>query len=264
MNKADIMMRDIAILKIIPLLLTTALIFMLSFANVHATTTPTPNTSATSLDQSKALSAAIPASSNQFVAFISNPTVAYLLVLLGIYGVFFELLHPGLILPGTVGVISLLLALYAFQLLPINYNGLGLIVLGIAFIISEGFTPSLGILGLAGTILFVIGSTMLMNSGQTQIAWSVIALMGVINLLLFVVLVGAVLKSRKQTIKNGLITLVGATGRSLGDINPEGQAVIRGEIWSVQAQTVIKADKPLRVVNANGLILEVIEDSTWD
>lgn len=199
---------------------------------------------------------------NRFLSIITNPTITYFLLLLGIYGIFFELFNPGFVLPGVIGSVALLMALYALQLLPINYLGFSLIILGVFFIIAEGFTPSFGALGLGGTAAFVLGSMMLINTNDLsyQIAWSAIWLMAVINILLFVVLVGAVYQSRQQTVRNGLMTLIGATGRTIGSIDLEGQAVIRGEIWHVQSKTPIPADTNIRVTQAVGLLLEVEKD----
>jgi membrane-bound serine protease (ClpP class) len=198
----------------------------------------------------------------RLLSVITNPTVAYLLLLLGIYGIFFELVNPGFVLPGVTGAVAMLLALYALQLLPVNYAGLLLIFLGIAFVIAEGFTPSFGALGIGGTIAFILGSIMLINtdSAAYQIAWSTIWAMAVFNVVVFLFLLSMALKARKQKVNNGLIMLVGAKGRTLGDINLDGQAVIRGEIWSVYSKKPIASDKPIKVLLTNGLLLEVEED----
>lgn len=202
----------------------------------------------------------------RFLSVITNPTVAYLLIVLGIYGIFFELMNPGLILPGVVGAISMLIALYALQLLPVNYAGLALIVLGIMFIIGEGVTPSFGALGIGGTTAFLLGSIMLINTDVAayQIAWSAILAMALANIIIFIILLGMVVKSRQQIVKNGLVVLVGAGGRTLGDVNLQGQAVIRGEIWNVHAKHPIAADKKIRVISTTGLLLEVEEDYVGD
>ncbi|HAU2079974.1 TPA: nodulation protein NfeD [Legionella pneumophila] len=200
----------------------------------------------------------------RFLSVITNPTVAYLLLLLGIYGIFFELVNPGYVLPGVVGAVSMLFALYALQLLPINYAGLGLIILGILFVIAEAFTPSFGALGVGGTVSFILGSIMLMNTEHIafQIAWSAIWAMAVLNILIFVLVLGMLVKSRNQKIRHGLETLVGAKGRALGDINLEGQAVIKGEIWNVHSSSPIAANKSIKVTRASGLLLEVEEDQS--
>ena len=100
----------------------------------------------------------------QLLAVITNPNVAYLLMLVGVYGLLLEGYNPGAVLPGVVGAIALLLALYAFQVLSMNYAGLGLIVLGIALMIAEAFAPSFGVLGVGGVLAFVIGSIILMDT----------------------------------------------------------------------------------------------------
>ncbi len=195
----------------------------------------------------------------QFLAVITNPTVAYFLILLGIYGILFELMSPGFVLPGVIGSVSILVALYALQLLPVNYTGLGLIILGIIFIVAEGFASSYGSLGVGGTIAFVLGSIMLMNTDNTayRIAWSAIWAMAAINVGIFIFLLGMVIKSKQQTVKNGLVMLIGAQGRTLSEVNPRGQAVIRGEIWSVCAKKPIAANQKIKVTRTQGLLLEV-------
>lgn len=198
----------------------------------------------------------------RFLSMITEPTLAYLLLLLGIYGIFFELVNPGHILPGVIGAISLCIALYALQLLSINYAAFFLIILGVGFIIAEAFIPTYGVLGVGGTVAFVIGSIMLFDANNQiyHITWSVIGAMAVVNIFLFGILLGAVLKARHQSVKHGLAVLVGAKGRALGDIDREGQAIIRGEIWSVHSQEFIAANKPVEVIKASGLVLEIKED----
>lgn len=197
----------------------------------------------------------------RFLQVITEPTVAYLLLLLGIYGIFFELINPGFMLPGVVGAVSILVALYALQLLPISYAGLSLIVLGIIFIIAEAFAPSFGALGLGGTVAFILGSILLIDSEHSsyQIAWSAIWAMAAINILILFTLIGMTVKSRRRKPQHGINILLGAEGRSLGIIDLRGQAVIRGEIWSVHSQKAIAADKRIKVVAAHGLQLEVEE-----
>lgn len=195
----------------------------------------------------------------RFLLVITDPTIAYLLLLLGIYGIFFELVNPGFMAPGVIGAVAILIALYALQLLPINYAGLTLILAGIAFIVSEAFTPNFGVLGLGGTLAFVVGSIFLIDTKQEsyQIAWSAIGMMAAINALILMMVIRMAMKSRKMPIQHGLKLLIGAEGRSLGTIALQGQAFIRGEIWSVYARQVIRSDTAIRVVAAEGLKLEV-------
>lgn len=163
-----------------------------------------------------------------------------------------------------IGTISICIALYAFQLLPINYAGFFLIVLGIGFIIAEAFVPAFGTLGGGGTIAFIIGSIMLFdtNNALYHIAWSVIAAMVFVNIFVFVFLLSVVIKARRQRVKHGVAVLVGAKGRTLGAINLEGQAMVRGEIWSVHSKKLIPANSPIIVTATSGLVLEIEEDTS--
>ncbi|KTD66296.1 NfeD family protein [Legionella spiritensis] len=192
---------------------------------------------------------------------ITDPTIAYMLLVLGIYGIFFELLNPGFVLPGVIGAIAILVALYALQLLPVNYAGLALILVGIAFIVVEAFTPSFGILGIGGTAAFVIGSILLLDSEHQhyQIAWAAIWAMAAANILVMLTLLGMAVKSRKKQIQHGLEVLIGAQGRTLSRVDPEGQAVIRGEIWQVRSVQPIDKDKKIKVKGAGSLLLDVEE-----
>ncbi|WED43026.1 NfeD family protein [Legionella cardiaca] len=200
----------------------------------------------------------------RFLQVITDPTVAYLLLLLGIYGIFFELVNPGFMLPGVVGAISILLALYALQLLPMSYAGLGLIILGILFIIGEAYAPSFGALGFGGTVAFIIGSILLIDSNHNsyRIAWSAIWAMAAANLLILLTLGTMTFKSRKKKLMHGIAVLLGAEGRTLGEVNPQGQAVIRGEIWAVHSKQPIAADKRIKVIATQGLQLEIEEIQT--
>ena len=123
---------------------------------------------------------------------ISDPNVAYLLLLLGFYGLVYELANPGVFLPGVAGGISLLLALYAFQILPINYSGFALMILGLLFMVSEAFIPSFGSLGIGGVVAFAVGSLILMDDENLRVSLSLIATTTVFSALLLIVLVGRV------------------------------------------------------------------------
>ncbi|MFT4058170.1 MAG: nodulation protein NfeD [Legionella sp.] len=197
-----------------------------------------------------------------FLSMITDPTIAYMLLLLGVYGIFFELVNPGFVLPGVVGTIAMLTALYALQLMPINYVGFCLIILGIGFIIAEVFLPSFGSLGVGGTIAFVLGSIMLINThSQTyHIAWSVIWAMALVNILIFIIILSMVVRVRRQKVRHGFASLLGAKGKTLGDINLSGQALINGEIWNIRASCFIAAGKTITVVGNQGLTLDVEEE----
>ncbi|MCP0914770.1 MULTISPECIES: NfeD family protein [Legionella] len=197
----------------------------------------------------------------RLLLIITDPTLAYLLLLLGIYGIFFELMNPGFVAPGVIGALAMVLALYALQLLPINYAGLVLILLGIMFIIGEAFSPSFGALGLGGTAAFVLGSIFLIDTEQNhyQIAWSAIIAMAAVNIIFFLVVTGMAVRSRRKPVQHGVVALVGATGKTISTVAPEGQALIGGEIWHVSAKQPIAAHKTIKVVAALGLKLQVEE-----
>ncbi|PUT41923.1 nodulation protein NfeD [Legionella taurinensis] len=197
----------------------------------------------------------------QLLLIITDPTIAYLLLLLGIYGIFFELMNPGFVLPGVIGAIAMLVALYGLQLLPVSYAGLGLILLGIVFIIAEAFSPSFGALGIGGSAAFIFGSILLIDTDHQsyQVAWSAIWAMAAVNILVLFTLLGMAIKSRRHEVQHGTAILVGAEGRAMEDIDLQGQAVIRGEIWNVHASQPISKNKKIKVIAAKGLLLEVKE-----
>lgn len=195
----------------------------------------------------------------QLLLIIADPTVAYLILLLGVYGLFFEFVSPGYIVPGVIGGIAILIALYALQLLPINYAGLALIFLGLAFIVAEAFTPSFGALGIGGTVAFVFGSIFLMDTEQEgfQVARSAILAMGIVNLALFLTIVSMAVQARKREPVNGLAHLIGETGVVLNEGSQGAQAKVRGEIWAIHAQEPLSAGDLIEVIRVNGLMLEV-------
>lgn len=205
------------------------------------------------------LKQAIPDWRMKFLWIITDPTLAYLLLLLGIYGIFFELVNPGFIAPGVIGAVAIFLALYALHLLPVNYAGLALILLGIVFITAEVFAPSFGALGLGGTLAFVLGSILLIDPAYEsyRISWAAIAAMAIFNLLVFLVGCHLALRSRQQAVQHGPQILIGASGKALGPIAPRGQALIHGEIWSVYSKQPVKANCPIKVIATKGLHLEV-------
>lgn len=195
----------------------------------------------------------------QLLAVITNPSVAYILMLIGIYGLFFEFSNPGFVLPGVAGAICLLLAMYAFQLLPVNYAGLALILLGIAFITAEVYLSGFGAFGMGGIIAFVVGSLMLIDTDMPGygISWPVIAGITLASGLFLISVIGMALKSRRSPIVSGREELIGAVGEMLEDISGEGMARIHGEIWNVRcAQPLIQGQK-VRVTGMDGLVLQV-------
>jgi len=196
---------------------------------------------------------------SRLLAVISDPNVAYVLLLLGIYGLFFELANPGTILPGVIGGISLLLALFAFQVLPVNYAGLALILLGIAFMISEAFVPSFGALGLGGVIAFVAGSVMLMDTGAPGFALSLSLIFAVAacSAAFFILIIGMAIRARLRPVVTGAEEMIGLLGTASEDFDGTGHVLVHGEIWQAVSTVPLTNGQTIRVNNRNGLTLQV-------
>lgn len=195
----------------------------------------------------------------EFLSVITNPSVAYILLLIGIYGLFFEFANPGFVMPGIVGVISLLLALYAFQLLPISYVGLSLLLIGIACMVAEVFISTFGVLGIGGIIAFITGSIMLLDTNVPgySIAWSVILVMSLLSigfiLLIFMLAVG----SFRKPVITGREALIGSEGEVL-EYHPDCIIVrVQGEIWTAQSETSLHVGQKIQVKKISNLILTV-------
>jgi len=194
------------------------------------------------------------------LAVITNPTVAYLLILVGVYALIFEFMSPGLILPGVVGAIALLLALYALHLLPVNYAGLALMLLGIAFMIAEVFLPSFGAIGVGGIVAFVLGSLLLIEDTELpgfEIPYALIAGVTAASAGFLILVVGMLVKSRRRAVVSGREEMLGATAEALGDFDLEGWARVHGEQWKVRSSRPVRRGQKLRVTAMEGLVLRV-------
>jgi membrane-bound serine protease (ClpP class) len=190
---------------------------------------------------------------------ISNPNIAYILMILGFYGLYFELSNPGAIFPGVAGAICLILAFYALHTLPINYAGLMLIILGIGLFIAEAFITSHGVLGVGGTISMLLGSLMLIDSSSPalRISWIVIIPAVALSALLFIITVTVavrVYREKPDTGKEGLINMR-ATAKT--DIHKEGQVFMRGEYWSAWSDEPVQKGENVTVLSVEGLKLKV-------
>jgi len=196
---------------------------------------------------------------SELLSVITNPNVAYILLLVGIYGLIFEFSNPGALVPGTVGAICLLLALYSLQLLPINYAGMALLLLGIALMIGEAFQPSFGMLGIGGIIAFVIGSIILMDTDAPGfgIDLSVIFTFALASVVMFVFVVGMALKSRRRPVVSGVEQLLGSEGVVINDFENNGEVFVHSEAWSAQSDNPLSKGQRVRVTGMNGLTLEV-------
>lgn len=196
---------------------------------------------------------------SQLLAVIGNPGIAYILLLLGIYGLVYEFSSPGVGIPGVVGGICLLLALFALQLMPISYVGLGLILLGIVLMVAEAFLPSFGVLGLGGVVAFVLGSVMLIDTDLPGygISWTIIIPIAIVSAFFSFIVIGMAIRARTQPIVTGSEELVGAEGEILDDVETEGWARIHSERWQVRSRVPIARGKKVRVIARHELILEV-------
>ena len=196
---------------------------------------------------------------SRFLAVITDPGVALILMMIGIYGLFFEFSNPGFVLPGVAGGICLVIALFALHMLPVNYAGLALILLGIAFFIAEAFVPSYGTLSIGGIIAFAIGAVLLIDSDVPGfgIPRSLIAGLAIVSAVFVALVSGLALKARRRPVVSGSEELIGSVGVVQDDLDREGWARIHSEQWRVVSPVPLKAGQSVRVVGRDGLVLTV-------
>ena len=204
-----------------------------------------------------------PGWSTRALAILSDPNIAYILLLIGFYGLIYELANPGAVLPGTVGAVCLLLALYAFQLLPVSWAGLALIALGLGLIVAEAFVPSVGALGLGGVAAFVIGSLMLIDSDSPDFRISIPLIGGfaLLSAVLLVFVLGLAVRAQRRPVATGGEELMGALGTAVSGFPGAGSVHLRGEIWSARSSQPIPSGTPIRVRGREGLTLLVEPES---
>ena len=191
---------------------------------------------------------------------IADPNIAFILMLVGLAGLYFELANPGVVLPGVVGALSLLLAFYAFQTLPVNFIGLLLILLAFILFILEIYVTSFGLLSFGGVAALLLGSLMLFRGGGgmgMDIAWSVLIPSVVIVSLFFLVVAGLVVRSQMRRSVTGDAGLVGERGVAYTDLNPEGQIFIHGEYWQAVSEEPVAAGDTVEVIKVINLKLQV-------
>jgi membrane-bound serine protease (ClpP class) len=195
----------------------------------------------------------------EFLDAITNPNVAYLLLLVGIYGLIFEGYNPGAVLPGVVGAISLLLAAYALQLLSVNYAGFALIALGIVLMMAELFMPSFGALGIGGVIAFVIGSIILLDTDAPGfgISRALIGSVAFVGGSLVFALIWFAARARQRPVVSGSEAILGAIAVAESDFADGGVVRLQGELWDAQSRTPIRAGERVRVIGRDGLRLRV-------
>jgi membrane-bound serine protease (ClpP class) len=188
---------------------------------------------------------------------IGDPNIAYFLLLFGFFGLVYELANPGIFLPGVAGAISLLLAFYSFQILPINYSGLAFILLGFAFLVSEAFIPSFGSLGIGGIVAMAIGSLILIDDESLRISISVVIGTTAVSGCLLLLLVGRVLAIKKKKVRTGEEALIGMIGEASADFMGEGRILLLGESWLARSSGKIGKGEKVKVTSRNGLELTV-------
>lgn len=199
----------------------------------------------------------------KLLSVITDPTVAYLLLLLGIYGIYFELTTPGFGVPGVAGSIALLLGMFALQMLPVSYAGVALIVLGFGLLAAEALLPSFGALGIGGIIAFVIGSVMLIDTETPGfgIPLGLIASVAVLNVLFVMLVLRFALKARKRPVVSGAEELPGASGEILETTADAAWMRVHGERWRVTSSAPLHPGQRVRVTGRSGLVLQVEPDA---
>ncbi|MDP1900364.1 MAG: nodulation protein NfeD [Rubrivivax sp.] len=217
------------------------------------------------LDVQGAQTAAVEADwRTKLLSIITEPTVAYLLLLLGIYGIYFELTTPGFGVPGVAGSISLLLGMFALQMLPVSYAGVALIVLGFVLLVAEALLPSFGALGIGGVIAFVIGSVMLIDTETAGfgIPIGLIASVAVLNVAFVFVVIRLAMKARSRPVVTGSEQMMGATGEIIEASADAAWMQVHSERWRVASSVPLHAGQRVRVIGRAGLVLRVEPEAT--
>ena len=196
----------------------------------------------------------------RLLAVVANPNIAYLLFLAGILGIFFELSNPGAILPGVIGGISLILALFAFQSLPVNYAGVMLILLAVILFIVEIKVPSHGALTIGGILSLLLGSLMLFHTrgASMNVSLAVIVPALAITVAFFVLAVTMAVRAQRRQPVTGVEGMVGEIGIVSEDLGLEGRVLLHGEYWAASSSRLLRAGTRVRVVSVHGLHLEVV------
>ncbi len=196
---------------------------------------------------------------HEFLSLITNPNVAYILLMIGIYGLVLEFYNPGIGLPGVVGVICLLIGAYALQMLPISYAGLALIAVGAGLMILEAFSPSFGVFGLGGLAAFVLGSVILMDTDLDafRISLSIIVAAAAAAAALFVFALAMLLRARRRKVVSGAEAMVGATAVALESFTGPGSVRVFSENWKAHSDRAVEKGDAVEVTGIDGLTLKV-------
>jgi membrane-bound serine protease (ClpP class) len=198
----------------------------------------------------------------EILNLLSDPNISYILFLIGIYGIFFELYNPGSVFPGVAGAIAMILALYSMQTLPINYAGLALIIVGIVLFMLEISITSYGLLTVGGIISLFLGSIMLYQTDGTlefvEVSLSVIIPFVAATAIFFILVIGAAVKAQRRKVTTGESAMVGETAVTISSLNPTGEVRLLGEIWSAEStEGTIGKNIKVIVTEIHGLLLKV-------
>ena len=198
----------------------------------------------------------------EILNLLSDPNISYILFLIGIYGIFFELYNPGSVFPGVAGAIAMILALYSMQTLPINYAGLALIIVGIVLFILEVKITSYGLLTVGGIISLFLGSIMLYQTDSSiefvEVSLSIIIPFVAATALFFFLVIGAAVKAQRRRVTTGESAMVGETAVTMTSLNPAGEVRLHGEIWSAESvEGTIEKNVKVIVAEVHGLLLKV-------
>jgi len=197
----------------------------------------------------------------RIMSVISDPNIALIFLMVGIYGILFEFWSPGAVAPGVVGGISLILALTALSVLPVNFGGLALLLFGIGLMLAEAFSPGFGMVGLGGIVAFAVGALFLFDPSQSDIpirvSWQVIAGMAVFSALFFASILGFAVRARQRPQRTGGAEMIGDVGEVVNWGEGEGRISLGGEIWVARSSQSLTKGQKVRVVGRTGLALEV-------
>ena len=195
----------------------------------------------------------------ELLGAITNPNVALILMMIGVYGLIFEFMNPGSIYPGTIGAICLIIGLYALAALPVNYAGAGLIVLGLLLIVAEAFAPSFGALGIGGAIAFVLGAAILIDTDSPAfaISWPIVIGTTVSALAFSLVVVRMAISSQGRQIVSGRDQMIGQVGKIQDWHGLHGHMLVHGERWQAVCTVPLTSDQKARVISIDGLTLHV-------
>lgn len=195
----------------------------------------------------------------RLLSVITDPNIALIFMMIGIYGLIFEFLNPGALVPGTVGAISLVTGLYALAILPVNYAGVGLIALGAGLIVAEALTPSFGILGIGGAVALMLGTTILFDTDipGLEVSWPVMGGIAVASLAFSLVVARLAFTSRRHKVVTGAEEMIGSAAKVESWAGNEGHVIVHGERWKAISPDLVEAEEDVRVTSRNGLTLEV-------